>query len=46
MEAIIVSGFSIGNIIFVKYNEKNVTHDKTLYKLWYPLIISIFVGKI
>jgi hypothetical protein len=29
-----------------KLNEKNVTHDKTLYKLWLQLIISILVIKI
>ena len=30
----------------IKYNENNVTHVKTLHKLWLPWIISILVGKL
>ena len=29
----------------IKCNKNNVTHDKTLYKPWPPLIISILVEK-
>jgi hypothetical protein len=39
MEAKFVSSFNMGNVNFVKilkYNENNVTHVKTLYKLWLP----------
>jgi len=30
----------MGNIIFVAIHEYNVTHVKTGYKIWHPLIIS------